>query len=200
MKKEGNIKMKVLFVNACVRGEDSRTDQLCRDYISKLPADAVVTEINLDELAIKPLDKHMLQKRDYLLASKDFSDSIFDYAKQIMEADHVIIGAPYWDLSFPALLKIYLEQCSVTGLTYIYNEKGIPEGQCKAKSLSYITTSGGPIGDFNFGYDYIRGLCMLFGIPKTCFISAEALDVWGNDVDAIMAAAKEKITEIIKEI
>ncbi len=190
--------MKVLFVNACVRGEASRTDQLCRDYISKLPADAEVAEVNLDEAGIKPLDKQMLQKRDGLLASKDFSDPMFDYAKQIMEADHIIIGAPYWDLSFPALLKIYLEQCSVTGLTYIYNKKGIPEGQCKAKSLSYITTSGGPIGDFNFGYDYIKGLCMLFGIPNTHFVSAEALDVWGSDVDSIMSEAKEKITEITK--
>ena len=41
---------------------------------------------------------------------------------------------------------------------------------------------------------------MLFGIPKTHFASAEALDVWGNDVDAIMAAAKEKITEIVSLI
>ena len=192
--------MKVLFVNACVRSTDSRTYQLCKDYIAKLPEDAQVVEVNLDEAGIKPLDKELLKRRDELLASKNFDDPMFNYAKQIMEADHVIIGAPYWDLSFPALLKIYLEQCSVTGLTYIYNEKGIPEGQCKAKSLSYITTSGGPIGDFNFGYDYIKGLCLLFGIPKTYFVSAEALDVWGNDIDAIMAGAKEKITEIVKAL
>lgn len=192
--------MKVLFVNACVRSTDSRTYQLCKDYIAKLPEDAQVVEVNLDEAGIKPLDKELLKRRDALLALKNFDDPMFSYAKQIMEADHVIIGAPYWDLSFPALLKIYLEQCSVTGLTYIYNEKGIPEGQCKAKSLSYITTSGGPIGDFNFGYDYIKGLCLLFGIPKTHFASAEALDVWGNDIDAIMAGAKEKITEIVKSL
>ena len=192
--------MKVLFVNACVRSTDSRTYQLCKDYIAKLPEDAQVVEVNLDEAGIKPLDKELLKRRDELLALKNFDDPMFNYAKQIMEADHVIIGAPYWDLSFPALLKIYLEQCSVTGLTYIYNEKGIPEGQCKAKSLSYITTSGGPIGDFNFGYDYIKGLCLLFGILKTHFASAEALDVWGNDIDAIMAGAKEKITEIVKSL
>ena len=192
--------MKVLFVNACVREKYSRTDQLCRDYISKLPQEAEVIEVNLDKEGIKPLDKELLKKRDGLLSSKSFDDPMFDYAKQLMDAEHIIIGAPYWDLSFPALLKIYLEHCSVTGLTYIYNEKGIPEGQCKAKSLSYITTSGGPIGDFNFGYDYIKGLCQLFGIPKTHFASAEALDVWGNDVDGIITNAKEKITEIVKAL
>lgn len=192
--------MKVLFVNACVRGEDSRTYELCRDYISKLPKDAEVVEVNLGEEGIKPLDSESLQKRNGFLESKDFEDPMFNYAKELMEVDHILIGAPYWDLSFPALLKIYLEQCSVTGLIYIYNEKGIPEGQCKARSLSYITTSGGPIGDFNFGYDYVKGLCKLFGIPKTCFVSAEALDVWGNDVCQIMDEAKGKITEILKEI
>ena len=52
----------------------------------------------------------------------------------------------------------------------------------------------------NFGYDYVCGLCQLFGIPKTYFASAEGLDIIGNDPAKIMADAKVKITDIIKEI
>ena len=40
--------MKVLFVNACMRGEKSRTLVLCKDYLAKLQAkypDAVIEEI-----------------------------------------------------------------------------------------------------------------------------------------------------------
>lgn len=193
--------MKVLFVNACIRDEASRTLELCCDYLEKLKrhkSDCQITELKLNDMNLIPLDKELLKKRDELGKNKSFDDPGFDLANQFIDADHIVIGAPYWDFAFPAKLKIYLERCSVTGLTFIYNEKGIPEGQCKAKSLTYITTAGGVIGDFNFGYDYIKGLCVLFGIKKTYFAAAEKLDIIGNDVEALMAKGKEEITKIVR--
>lgn len=194
---------KVLFVNCCIRGEESRTWELCQDYLKKLKAsrpDWQVSEIDLNQENLKPLDKETLYRRDQLLAEKRFDDSMFSYTKQWMEADHILIGAPYWDLAFPARLKVYLEYCSVTGLTFVYNKDGIPEGKCKAESLTYITTSGGKTGDFNFGYDYVKGLCLLFGIPQTYFASAEELDIIGNDVPGLLEEAKKKITKIVAEL
>ena len=199
---------KLLFVNSCVRGKASRTLEFSRFYIDGFfTAEKAagrswdVEEVCLDEIeGLKPLDSAELSLRDRLLADRDFSHKMFDHAKKIISADHVVIGAPYWDLQFPALLKIYLERCSVTGLTFIYNDEGIPEGQCRAESLMYITTSGSPIGNMNFGYDYIKGLCQLFGIPKTYFASAEGLDIIGNDAAKIMADAKVKITDVLKQI
>ena len=159
--------MKFLFVNACIRGEDSRTYQLCRDYIEKFKEAKKNEDWTLEEVNLNDMD---------------------------------LIGAPYWDLAFPAKLKIYIERCSVTGLTFIYSPEGIPEGQCRAKSLSYVTTSGSAIKDFNFGYEYIKGICALFGIKKTYFASAEELDIIGKDVPKIMAEAKDKITDIIDSL
>lgn len=194
--------MKFLFVNACIRGEDSRTYQLCRDYIEKFKEakkneDWTLEEVNLNDMDLQPLNKERLANRDRLAREKKFADQEFDLARQIIEADHILIGAPYWDLAFPAKLKIYIERCSVTGLTFIYSPEGIPDGQCRAKSLSYVTTSGSAIKDFNFGYEYIKGICALFGIKKTYFASAEELDIIGKDVPKIMAEAKDKITDII---
>lgn len=194
--------MKFLFVNACIRGEDSRTYQLCRDYIEKFKEakkneEWTLEEVNLNDMDLQPLNKERLANRDRLAREKKFADQEFDLARQIIEADHILIGAPYWDLAFPAKLKIYIERCSVTGLTFIYSPEGIPEGQCRAKSLSYVTTSGSAIKDFNFGYEYIKGICALFGIKKTYFASAEELDIIGKDVPKIMAEAKDKITDII---
>lgn len=205
---EKNSMKKLLFVNACIRGEASRTLELSRFYIDgfivgeKAAGRSWETEeICLEGLNdLKPLDSNELALRDRLLAERDFGHKMFDHAKKIIAADHVVIGAPYWDLQFPALLKIYLERCSVTGLTFIYNDEGIPAGKCRADSLMYITTSGSPIGDMNFGYDYVCGLCRLFGIPKTYFASAEGLDIIGNNPAKIMTDAKVKITDVLKEI
>ena len=192
--------MKVLFVNACLRGERSRTLVLCREYLKKLQElhpEAVVEEVDLNTLDLEVQDCAVLDQRDALRHAGNFDHEMFDLAKQLIAADHVVIGAPYWDLSFPAKLKMYLERCSVDKLTFIYNEKGVPQGQCKADSLVYITTSGGFIGDMNFGFDYVKGLCSaLFGIRKFHFASAEGLDIAGVDIDAKLKDAKQTLDEI----
>ena len=123
-------------------------------------------------------------------AEKDFSHELFAPARQFREADEVVIAAPYWDLSFPAMLKSYIEQLCVNGLTFSYSEEGIPVGHCLAKRLTYVTTAGGYLGEYNMGYDYVAAVCKLyFGIGESRCISAEGLDIWGNDAEAILADA-----------
>jgi len=196
--------MKILFVNACMRGEQSRTLILCRHYLKELQQlhpEAEVEEVNLDNLDIEVQTGDFIARREVFLKAGDFSDEMFALAKQLIEADHVVIGAPYWDLSFPAKLKMYLERCSVDKLTFIYNEQGVPEGQCHAESLTYITTAGGFIGDMNFGFDYVKGLgSFLFGIKKFHFAAADGIDIVGIDLEAKLAEAKDRLTEIAAEI
>lgn len=78
----------------------------------------------------------------------------------------------------------------MTGLTFKYAPEGYPIGLCKARKLHYVTTSGGAIGDLNFGFDYIRALAETFyGIEKTLCYKAENLDIRGNDAEAILKEA-----------
>ena len=72
-----------------------------------------------------------------------------------------------------------------------------PEGLCKSKTLTYITTSGGFIGDKNFGYDYVCGLTEMLSLGKPRFISAEGLDIIGMDIDAQIDKARQAIKELI---
>ena len=163
--------------------------------------DIEVEELNLEEMEIQVQSGSMIEKRDGFLRAQDFSDPMFDLAKQLIGADHIVIGAPYWDLSFPARLKVYLERCSVDKLTFVYDENGVPQGQCRAKDLTYITTAGGYIGDMNFGFDYVKGLCSyLFGIKNFHFAAADGIDIIGVDAEAKMVEAKARLTEIVREI
>ena len=140
-----------------------------------------ITELNLNIEDIAPLNTELLEKREGLLKEGKMDDPMFRYAKQFANADEIIIAAPFWDLSFPAKLKIYLEQITVSGITFKYLN-GHPSGLCKAKKLTYITTSGGPIFD-DFGYAYVKTLAQKFyGIEKT-----EAVRAMNLDVDLISA-------------
>ena len=172
-----------LFINCCVR-EESRTDRLARAVLQKLGGN--FTEIKLYEENLKPLYRETLNKRTALIEQSDYSDPMFDYAKQFASADTIVIAAPYWDLSFPATLKIYIENIYVTGIVSAYDESGMPVGLCKAKDLYYVTTAGGPY-DPTYSYGYIESLVKnFFGIPETHLVKAEMLDIEGYDAEEIL--------------
>ena len=181
---------KILYVNSTVRKE-SRTDELARYLLKRM--DGNVTQINLEEEKIEPLNSITLSERDEILSNNDFSNEKLKYARQFANADSIVISAPFWDLSFPATLKTYMENISVTGITFRYSESGRPIGLCKANDIYFISTAGGKFIP-NFGYDYIKVLSnQLFGIKNSELIYAEGLDIKGNDVQEIMKKAKEDI-------
>ena len=182
---------KILFINACIR-DNSRTEELSRHLLDML--DGEMTEINLYKENLLPLDGKGLEKRN----QHNYSEMELRFANQFASADTVVIAAPFWDLSFPSVLKVYVENITVSGVTFEYSKEGRPISKCRAKKLYYITTSGGPIGNNNFGFDYVKALAEnFFGIEKVCFFSAEGLDIFGADVKAIMDEAKKKITNSI---
>lgn len=185
----------LLFINACVRGRDSRTLVLAEQLLEQLRGansrDMAfhIEEIRLSTENMQPLNYERLQRRDELLAEGQLSDTMFDYANAVANADMLVIAAPYWNMSFPAALKIFLEMTSVEGITFTYAEDGTPIGLTNAHDMYYVTTSGGYIGDCNFGFEYVNALCRLYGVENTHFVSAEGLDLDGADVQAIMEAA-----------
>ena len=183
--------MSILFINACVR-KDSRTLEIARYLLNTLEGE--ITEVDLEKENMEPLKRNSLEKRDRLSRSGKFDDEIFRYARDFAAADRIVIAAPYWDLAFPALLKIYMEAITVAGVTFRYDQ-GIPVGMCKAKQLIYVTTAGGSVFK-DFGYAYIKFLAETFyGISETICFKTENLDVEGADVAVLLAQTKKEMDE-----
>ena len=194
----------ILFVNACVRKE-SRTKILADRLLAKLKEDTesnpendikntaenVIEELRLEEMSFPAADEAFLQKRDALLAAGKFEDPLFAPARQFASADTIVIAAPYWDLSFPAALKQYIEQVNVVGITFEYTPEGFPRGLCRAKKLYYVMTAGGPYVPEEFGYGYVKALAQNFyGIQDVELIKAVGLDIIGADVNKIIGEAE----------
>ncbi|MBQ6337402.1 MAG: NAD(P)H-dependent oxidoreductase [Ruminococcus sp.] len=180
----------ILYINCCVR-EESRTHRLAAEVLRRLGGE--VTELKLYEEKLLPLDRERLERRTALIELGDYSDGMFDYAKQFAAADTIVIAAPYWDLSFPAPLKTYIENIYVTGLVSEYGEDGMPRGLCKAERLIYVTTAGGPY-DPTYSFGYLKSLAQnFFGIPRVSLVKAEMLDIVGNDAEVILRRAMDEI-------
>lgn len=174
----------ILFVNACVRS-NSRTKKLA-DYLLSQTRQQV-DEIRLADVEFPAVDEEFLIRRDRYLSEGKMDDPMFDLARKFSAADIIVIAAPFWDLSFPSVLKQYFEQINAVGVTFRYSEDGVPIGLCKASKLYYVTTAGGYYFPEEYGFGYIRAMANAFyGISDVEMIKAVGLDVVGADEAAIL--------------
>ncbi len=166
----------ILLVDCCIRGEDSATRRWYEAYLETRP-ETDVQRLELDTLGLRPLDRETLGLRDALCARRAFDHEIFRLAHQFRDAEEILIAAPFWDLSFPAALKVYLERVSVAGLTFGYTAEGRSEGYCRAKRILYFATCGGFAGERHLGYECVKALGEMLGIPECIPYILEGLDI-----------------------
>lgn len=189
----------VLFVNACMRGRElSRTWQLCHAFLqeyTRLHPDCRVAERDLTAGELPQLTGPMAARRDRWMREGE-DHPLLAPAREMAGADLVVVGAPYWDLTFPAALKVYLEWCSVLGVTFRYTPEGQQVGMARAGHLVFLTTAGGPLEGANYGFDYLKALGAMFGIPNAHCVAAQGLDVQGGDPAAILAGARQRAVEL----
>lgn len=179
-----------LFIDSCIR-EDSRTNILAEAFMEKHPGDWKT--LSLVDLGLKPLNEERLDARMAYLNKGDFNNPAFDLAKEFAEAEEILIASPYYDYSFSALLKTYIENIYIIGIVSRYDETGRPIGLCRAKRLTYITTAGGPY-DPSYSYEYIKRIATeCFGIEECDLIYAENLDIVGYDATAIIEAKRKSL-------
>ncbi|MBQ7161629.1 MAG: NAD(P)H-dependent oxidoreductase [Clostridia bacterium] len=184
----------ILFINACVR-RDSRTKMLADHLLSK--TERRIEEVILKDIDFPVADEAYLSERDRLLSDGDYDHPMFDAARKFAEADVIVIAAPFWDLSFPAALKQYLEQINVPGITFRYSDGGFPVGLCKASKLYYVTTAGGDFFPEEYGFGYVKALARSFyGIPDVELIKAVGLDIVGADKERILRECINRINRI----
>lgn len=181
----------VLFVDCCIRGNESRTRRLADSFLAALDPAYHVTRLNLMEENLSYFKGDYFDERQRLLESGDRSHPRFRYAHQFAEADLIVIAAPFWDLSFPALLKVYIEQVSVDGITFGSTEKGL-QGLCRASDMVFLTTRGGfyTDDDMEMGSRYLDALHTFFGVGRYHCIAADGMDVAGFDAEGSLREAE----------
>lgn len=189
----------LLFLNACIDRERSRTLRIARSAISTAEdAGYHVTELVLEDEDVRPMTTEVLRRRNSLLKAGEYDDPMFAYARQFRDADRVIVAAPFWDFGFPSVLKTYLESVSCPGVTYRYTPEGELVGLCRAERMTYITTRGGFVtDDGDLGFLTLRALGNYFGIGQVDCVSVNALDIPTTDVDAVVGDMSSKVRGII---
>ena len=195
--------MKLLLIDACVsqRGPASRTRALMEAFLESFRAARPEAEIEtavLERLDIAPFTPEALDRRDALARAGEFSAPVFGLARQFQRADRIAVAAPFWDLSFPAVLRVYIEHVSACGLCYHYEADGC-HGDCRASRLAYLTTGGDLERPESLGVLYWRQLAAMFGIPRFDYVFAGGLDVDPAKTAALLEAACQEARALGRE-
>jgi len=197
---------KVLYIKANAKNEgDSRTfkisDSFIEAYKTQNPDDEIIT-LDLYKEGIDFLPIGELEQLHAPAPGEGRDHPVLKYAFQFIEADKYIIAEPFWNLSIPAILKAYIDYVTVAGISFKYTAQG-PRGMCTGKKAVNIVSRGGvyniePAASFEMGDRYLRTLFGFLGITDFTTISADGLDIIGNDVNAIVEKAIMKAKETAK--
>ena len=167
--------MKTLVViDACVRQSDSRTLRIAEPIIEALSKRYKVIRYDLPEMDIVPLNPGLFAERGL----GEIPSWAKEAATAIAKADRILIAAPFWDMSFPAVLKCFFEQTSLFDITFTDNGKTCV-GLCKAPKVLYITTRGMdiPTGSFlDQGSPYLRALGVLWNLGEITVLDVHNTD------------------------
>lgn len=173
----------ILIIDASIT-KDSRTSKIGMYLASKFKGEIMC--LHLEDFGLKPLNGESLEIRNNHILNDDFSSHYFDFAKYFKKAEFIIVIAPFYDYSFPASLKCFIEQISINGLTFTY-QNNRPVGLCNARKAYYVVTSGGPITNIDYSFGYISSLFKeMYGIKEVELVRAENLDIEGANVDKIL--------------
>jgi len=197
---------KLLYIKANPKSNQSSRTFIISEHFIKVykefhPNDQIIT-LDLYKEGI-----HFLSQEDIndIFAPKTEASKhhpILKYAYQFLEADKYVFAAPMWNLGIPAILKAYIDYITVSGITFKYTEQGAV-GLLRGKKAVHIMATGGeyktpPFSDFEMANRYLKTILGFMGVEDFQTITAQRLDIVGEDVEKIMFTALKEAEEIAK--
>lgn len=170
---------KLLYIDACIRDDESRTKRIAEPIVKALEKKYDVQRFVLNDMDLEIVQRDLIGKR----LNGMIDATVMSWAETVRDADRIVIAAPFWDMSIPAALKNFIELCSILDVTFKTNDKTC-YGNCKAEKMLFITTRGMdiPTGDVREqATSYLKALSWLWGIGPLQVVSAQNMDYASAD-------------------
>ena len=164
---------KLIYIDATMR-EESRTRMIAEPLVGELAKRYEIERIKLDGVDFPAVGSRILHDRDNGIVPQEYADM----AGRIAAADRIVIAAPFWDMSFPSMLKVFLENMSLFHITFDSDDTHC-YGLCRCEKVLYVTTRGMNIhtGDpLEQATPYIKALSCLWGLGELFVVAAENMD------------------------
>lgn len=204
---------KILFIKVNPKADDQSASTTLANYFLKMYTeehpDDTIEKLDLYKSDIPFLDAEVFQTWGTFTDEEDQTDPdgkkvtrMDKLANQFLEADKVIFAAPFWNLSYPPMLKAYIDTICIAGKTFAYTAKG-PVGLVPDKPLLIIETRGGMFSEWPFAQmqnsqRYLTTVMEFIGIRNINAVIAENLDVDEAHRLAGLTKAREELAILAK--
>jgi FMN-dependent NADH-azoreductase len=187
---------KMLYISVNTKPEEMSTSKtFARDFINKFIAantDYSVEELDLYAANIPEIHHRFFTNRAEPVSGDAYNelsepdkcavDIINQLCSQFMSADMYVIATPMWSISFPSILKKYIDCIVINHRTIEIaddNTRGLLND--KKRDMVYIQSSGGvcPLllsNKLNHGVEYCHDLFKFLGINKFERILIQGVD------------------------
>lgn len=211
---EVNMMKKVLVINSNPKPtEMSFGLRLGEHYLTALQADADVQieRVNLYEENIPLIDGTVLDAWGKAAAGEALSAEqtstlgrMNEILEQFIAADVVVFITPMWNLSFPTLLKAYIDNVVIAGRTFKYTAEG-PKGLLGGKKVVHIEARGGvysegPTTGLRFTDSYLQTIMGFIGITDYENVVVEGMAATPDRAEEILASAKQRAEQSAKNL
>lgn len=128
------------------------------------------------------------------------SERMDQLTDQFMAADKVVFSAPFWNLSFPPMLKAYMDTICIVGKTFHYTAEGAM-GLLEDRPCLLIETRGGfysegSNAELEFSKKYLQAIMAFLGIQNFKAVIAEGLDVNSSNPDQMREDCRAELRDL----
>lgn len=211
---------KLLYIMANSKPENISTSKtigryFVNEFIDK-NTDYKVEELDLyNEYIPEPIYKYF--KNSSKLVTGAEYDALSDYDKkavdrmnqlcdQFLSADTYVIAAPMWSVSFPSILKRYVDCIVLKNKTIMVSQENV-EGLLKDKerNMIYIQSSGGVYpkilgSSVNHGVSYFNDVFKFLGVSTFHSVLIEGVDMEDVGKKKAMEMAYEDVDELVEKL
>ncbi|MBB6111616.1 FMN-dependent NADH-azoreductase [Mucilaginibacter lappiensis] len=177
---------KILNIISSVKGKESFSNKLSGAILEKLSSAYPGSTVQTRDLTKNPFphleESHFTafytpdeaRTAEHREAIKNSDEAI----SELMDADNIVIGVPMYNFGIPSTLKSWIDHIVRGGVTFIYQEGGLPEGLVKNKKVYLAIASGGvfsegPLKSYDFTESYLRTALGLIGLTDITVFRVE---------------------------
>lgn len=193
--------MKILHIDTSISGEASVSRVLSAEATACLLRLHPRAQIAYRDLASDPIPHLDGNKNSEctLLLQVDADARVLE---EFLEADVIVIGVAFYNLSIPSQLKAWIDRIVVSGRTFRYGADGV-EGLAGGKRLILLIARGGvyrngiSLAPTEHAEAYLESIFAFIGVKDIEVIAAEGLALGEVARDLAISSALKEIQEHI---
>jgi len=185
--------MKLLHLDSSALGTSSVTRELTAAIVGQWRESRPGLAVEYRDLDLDPIPH--LSGRSLAQADPEAASADERLLQQFIDADVVVIGAPFYNFGIPSTLKAWIDRIAIKGRTFQYSEKG-PEGLAGGKRIVIASGRGGAYGDASpadFQEAYLRQVFGFLGVTDIEVVRAEGVGMSPQHRAEAMAKAHASI-------